>query len=515
MASPADLEKGPVLTDEKPTASSLSDTSANPSTPSTSLPIPPILRKINQKIESLSGFEARGITRVLPSERQPPSRLSDLQIFFLWFGANITANNLTTGLFGPLVFQLGFTDSVFCAIVGCLLGSCCTAYMATWGPKSGNRTMVVLRFFMGYWPSKIPCFLNIVLMVGYITCSFIIAGQILSAVSGGNMTVVVGIVVVALVCWVVAVFGMRVFHSYERYAWIPQLLVLFVLVGSAGPRFDSSLQSVTGEGISLAANRLSFLSLCLYVPNSWAAAASDYYVYYPEDTKRRKVFGLTFAGLFLSFTFVYMLGIGLGSGVTSNPAWEEAYGVSTGALIITGFDGLAGFGKLCGVIVALGLIANSIPGAYSAALGCQVMGRYGKVVPRWVWTCVVMTVQLVCALAGREHLMALFGNFLALMGYWMTIMIFIVLMEHHIFRGRKGYDWSKWEDKSYLPVGWAALVAFLMGWAGAILGMYQVWYVGPLAELTGMCDVGVWLGTGFAIVGYLPLRFLELKYVGR
>ncbi|KAM7194149.1 putative purine-cytosine transporter [Naviculisporaceae sp. PSN 640] len=512
----ADPEKGTAgvlsSSEEKPTTITPTP-SETPSKPS--LPIPPILLKINDKIESLSGFEARGITRVLPHERQPPSRLNDLQIFFLWFGANISANNLTTGLFGPLIFGLGFTDSVICAIIGCMLGSMCTAYMATWGPVSGNRTMVVLRFFMGYWPSKIPCFLNIVLMVGYITCSFIISGQILSAVSGGNMTVIVGIVVVAVVCWVVAVFGMKVFHSYERYAWIPQLLVLFVLVGSAGPRFDTSLESLSGEGISLAANRLSFLSLCLYVPNSWAAAASDYYVYYPEDTKRRKVFGLTWIGLFLSFTFVYMLGIGLASGVATNPAWEEAYGISTGALIITGFDGLAGFGKLCGVVVALGIIANSIPGCYSAGLGCQVMGRYGKLVPRWVWTCVVITIMFVCALAGREHLMQLFGNFLALMGYWMTIMIFIVLMEHLLFRGRKGYDWSKWEDKRYLPVGWAALVAFLMGWVGAILGMYQVWYVGPLAVLTGMCDVGVWLGVGFAIVSYLPLRVLELKFVGR
>lgn len=69
---------------------------------------------------------------------------------------------------------------------------------------------------MGYWPSKIPTTLNIVLMVGYITLSYIIAGQMLSAVSGGSLTIVVGIVVSALVCWVVAVFGMRVFHFYER-----------------------------------------------------------------------------------------------------------------------------------------------------------------------------------------------------------------------------------------------------------------------------------------------------------
>ena len=175
-----------------------------------------VFSRINDRIESLSGFEARGITRVLPSERQPPSVLADLQVAILWFGANISANNMTTGLFGPLIFGLGFKDSVLCAVFGCLLGAASTSYMAIWGPQSGNRTMVCLRYFMGYWPSKLPCFLNIVLMVGYITLNFIISGQILSAVSGGQMTVIVGIVVAAVVCWIVAVFGMWFFHTYER-----------------------------------------------------------------------------------------------------------------------------------------------------------------------------------------------------------------------------------------------------------------------------------------------------------
>jgi purine-cytosine permease-like protein len=30
------------------------------------------------------------------------------------------------------------------------------------------------------------------------------------------MTIIVGIVVVSVVCWVVAVFGMALFHKYER-----------------------------------------------------------------------------------------------------------------------------------------------------------------------------------------------------------------------------------------------------------------------------------------------------------
>ena len=303
----------------------------------------------------------------------------------------------------------------------------------------------------------------------------------------------------------------------KRYAWIPQLLALFVLIGCAGPHFDAALEPTVADAVTLAANRLSFLSLCLYVPNSWAAAASDYYVYYPETTAKLKIFLLTLAGLFLSFSLVYLLGIGLASGVASSPAWADAFAVSTGALIVQAYDGLGGFGKLCGVVVALGIIANSIPGTYSAALAVQVLGRHAKVVPRWAWTCAVVIVQLVLALAGRDNLLVIFGNFLALMGYWVEVMILIVAMEHVLFRWGRGvgFDWARWEDKQYLPVGVAALVAFLLGWAGAVLGMCQVWYVGPLAERAGFSDIGLWLASGFALVSYPPMRWLELRIIGR
>ena len=75
---------------------------------------------------------------------------------------------------------------------------------------------VVARYFMGYWPAKLTVVLNIIIMVGYGVINCILGGQILSAVSGGSMSVVVGIVILALICWAVAVFGMKPFHIYER-----------------------------------------------------------------------------------------------------------------------------------------------------------------------------------------------------------------------------------------------------------------------------------------------------------
>lgn len=482
------------------------------------IPVPRKLSQWNREIESLAGLEARGITRVLPEERHEASLLGYIQMALLWFSANVSANNLAVGMLGPLLFNLGFLDSAMCSVGGILVGASATAYMSIWGAQSGNRTMVVARYFMGYWPAKLTCFLNMILMVGYGTIDCIIGGQILSAVSGGSLSIVVGIVIVALISWLVAVFGMAIFHVYERWAWIPQLMVLFILVGSAGPSFNASLQSV-GDSGAVTAGRLSFFSLQLSVPVSWAAASSDFYVYYPETTKPWKSFTMTLTGLTLSFVFVNLIGIGLGSGVATNPVWSSANDVSAGALIVAGFDGLKGFGGFCGVIVALGVISNNIPGTYASALGCQVLGRYGKMVPRYLWVCVIVLVYFICAIAGREHLYTIFQNFLALMGYWVMVFVSIVLEEHFIFRrGRgMGFDWTAWEDKKRLPLGISALTAFLAGWAGAIIGMAQTWYVGPVAEKVGGvgADIGTWLGIGFALVLFPPLRYLELKKFGR
>lgn len=78
------------------------------------------------------------------------------------------------------------------------------------------RHQVVARYFMGYYPSKIACLLNIIIMLGYGMIDCLVGGQVLSAVSGGEMSVVVGIIIIAIVTWAVVLFGMRIFHIYER-----------------------------------------------------------------------------------------------------------------------------------------------------------------------------------------------------------------------------------------------------------------------------------------------------------
>ncbi|KAK0255508.1 Vitamin B6 transporter [Friedmanniomyces endolithicus] len=466
-------------------------------------------------------FEARGIQRVLPDQRHDMRQLGLMQILLLWFSINLAANNLTLGMLGPTVFYLPFLDSSLCAVFGALLGSLPVAYIATFGPRSGNRTMVFARYSMGWWPAKLVVVLTLIVLLGYCILDAVIAGQILSAVSAnGDLSVVVGIVITAVITWLVTVFGYSIFHWYERWAWLPQLVVILVLAGVAGKRFDLHADPSAGlDGRTITGNRLSFFSLCYSAAVTYSCAGADYFVYYPEATSKWTVFSVTVIGLVTSFTLEFVIGIGLASGIASNPSWTDAYGVSQGALAVEGFRPLGAFGSFLSVILALGLVANLVAPTYSSGVDFQVLGRVFERVPRVVWNTVGVAIYTVCAIAGREHLAAIFTNFLALMGYWVSIWIAIVLEEHLIFRKWRqvGWNWDAWNDRRKLPVGIAALVAFLVGWAGAILCMAQVWYIGPLAALVGEYggDMGNYVGFTWAGLVYPPLRWLELRKFGR
>lgn len=131
-------------------------------------------------------------------------------------------------------------------------------------------------------------------------------------------------------------------------------------------------------------------------------------------------------------------------------------------------------------------VANNIPGIYSSALAWQLLGRRWERVPRAAWSFFGVVICTVCAVAGRNSLYDIFSNFLSIMGYWVGMWVTIQALDELLFRRRgmpvAGYAWADWNSPEKLPLGLAALGAFLIGWAGAALSMHQVWWVGPIAE---------------------------------
>lgn len=438
-------------------------------------------------------LEARGVQRVEPHETHAKSWKDFLQAFLLWVSVNLAAVNITLGMLAPTVYALSFKDAALCAVFGSLLGSLAVAYIATWGPISGNRTMIFARYTFGWWPSKLIVLLNLIVLLGYSLIDLVVAGQLLNAVSAnGSLSVVVGIIIVAIIGWVITTFGIEIFHIYMRYAWLPQLIAVSILYGVSASHFDLATPSM-GDPRTITGNRLSFFSLCLSAAITYAGGAADFFVYFPPSTPRLPLFAASLLGLVLSFTFALVIGIGLASAIPSNAAYAAAYQSGQGNLLVEGFSSLGHFGKFLGVVIALGLIANLIAPTYSSGIDFQILGRAAQKVPRFIWNTFGVIIYTVCALAGRNSLSEIFTNFLALMGYWVAIWIAITIEEQVIFRRRRGYEWTEWNQQEKLPVGIAALVAFLVGWAGAILCMAQVWYIGPIAKEVGEygADVGL------------------------
>ena len=65
-------------------------------------------------------------------------------------------------------------------------------------------------------------------MIGYCTIDAIIAGQVLSAVSGGGLSIAIGVVIISAVCWIIATFGMYPFQVYERWVYSAALKTAYI-----------------------------------------------------------------------------------------------------------------------------------------------------------------------------------------------------------------------------------------------------------------------------------------------
>ncbi|KAJ5147381.1 hypothetical protein N7526_000733 [Penicillium atrosanguineum] len=427
------------------------------------------------------GGEARGIEPVPLEERQPVTASTSLHMLLMWFSMSLATNNIIVGSMGTFVLGLSFKDAAFCAIFGNLLGVCTVGYVSTWGPISGCRTLIVGRFHMGYYPTSLevrscPEFL------------------------GGQLSVLVGIVIVAGLSWVMAMFGMKIFAVYERFAWLPQLMVLCVMLGSAGPHFDFNIHTEMSQGV-LNAKRITFF-FSMYVYRAGMG------------TSRRRLL-LTVLGCGQAMAITILIGIGLGTALASSAEYRAKYGNSPGDLLMMAYDSLGGFGKFCAVINVFALLANNTPGAYSMSMNFQMLGDFFRKVPRPVFVTLSTAIYCGCAMGGRNQLYDVFKSFLPLIGYWVMMFFCIILMEDILFRRRSGYDWSSWNTPQQLPMGIAAGLAFAIGWAGAIVGMDQSYYGGPVAKLAHGADLGTWLGAGFTLVSFPPLRAVELWYIGR
>lgn len=441
----------------------------------------------------------------------------------MWWSVNTVLTTLPIGVLAQQFFTLTLPHAIATIFCFAALGAVSTSFIATLGPRTGLRTMIISRYSSGYVGCTIYSILNILTQLGFSVTAVILGGQTLASINPGTLPLVAGVVIVGICSLIPCFIGYNMVHHYERYAWILIFIVMLILLGLGGHAgFDINAQkALEDKGKALSSDILSFGGIVFGSVAGWAPVAADYNCRLPANTPPIKIFLLTLFGLFIPITFVEIVGALLMT-ITKEEYTDAFTNGGTGALLGQVLSPWKGGGKFLLFLLSFSVIANNVPNTYSAALSIQALGRPFAKVPRFFWTLVCFVAYTVAGVAGREHFAEILSNFLAILSYWTAFFIVIAAEEHFIFRRPGGplggYNLDDWDTPSRLPLGIAGVLAGCFGVAGAVVGMAEVWYIGPLGAKAGAefgADLGFELAAAFAAVTFPVFRWLEIRYTGR
>lgn len=119
---------------------------------------------------------------------------------------------------------------------------------------------------------------NILACLGWSSVNVIVGAQLLAAINPGPHALPgwAGILIIALSTLFITTFGYRFVHAYERWSWIPVLIIFCIVAGEFGAsgKFDSLLPLSGGK--SEAGLVLSFAASVFGFATGWTSMAADY-----------------------------------------------------------------------------------------------------------------------------------------------------------------------------------------------------------------------------------------------
>jgi len=410
-------------------------------------------------------------------------------LFTLWFSTNMQLTPVVTGALA-VGLGLNLASAVWAIVLGTLVGTVFMAYHAAQGPRLGVPQMIQTRAQFGYFGALLPLVLVLVIYLGYFALTGVLGAQAFTAWSGGPVTL--GLVLVAGVCIVLAMYGYHWIHRFER--WVSLVLAAAFLYVTVRLLTRYSLPDALhhGGGRFTAGTFLLATSIVASYVITWAPYVSDYSRYLPAGTSTAATFGYTYLGTALSTLWMELLG------AAAAAVAATAFNANPAAFIANlGGAGLAG---VLFAVIIIGVIATNVMNLYSAYMTATTsldwwlsrLEQRRKPV-RLVSIAILGGCGIVLGVLAEGNLYNSLSNFLLLLLYGIIPWTAINLMDFYVIR-RGQYDVAAMYDITgrYGWVHWRALAVYFVAGCAEIPFMNTTLYQGPAARAMGGGDIA-WL----------------------
>lgn len=429
-----------------------------------------------------------------------------LQMFWTWTSPNLEFATVFVGALGVYLFGGSFTTVAAAVIIGSALGSLTHAVLSGWGPRFGIPQMVQGRAAFGFYGNIIPALLNALTAgVGWFAVNTVSGTFALSALFG--LPYVVSLVIIVLAQVAIAFFGHNLIHAFERYAFVPLVVIFAVatvfIFSHANPAHGFDAKAPLAFGGEMGAFLLTAAAAFGYAVG-WNPYASDYTRYLPDSPANRRSAALWAGlGVFVSCVVLELAGAALVT--VAGTKWLGTNPTAQLALAMP--DAIY---KATLLAIALGAVAANVINIYSGSMSFLTMGiRIPGHIRRAIVAVAFAVVGFIVAYGGNSGPGSKYEEFLLIIAYWIAPWIAVVVVDYLMRRGDFGNQ-AIFYDRSH--TNWAGPIAFLIGAAVSIyLFSAQALYTGPVPlRAPQFGDLTFLVGFVLAAVAYYGLSVAGL-----
>lgn len=409
---------------------------------------------------------------------------------------------LTTVVTGALGVVLGLPlpTALLALLIGNVVGAVFMALHSAQGPRLGVPQMIQSRAQFGFFGAILPLILVILMYIGFFAASAVLGGEALGSVL--HISADLGIIIVSLVCAVLAVFGYRLIHAWNR--WISLISGLGFLYLTIRLLDHSGVSAAWHSGHVGTGTFLLVVSIAATWQITYAPYVADYSRYLPKKTSIGSTFWWTYAGSVIG------------------SMWMMAFGAVAVAVAANSFNadsvnfvvGLAPGGHwVFSLMIVLGIIAINVLNLYggfmSATTTLTALWPH-KVGPQARFYYIVATaiVGTVIAVAGRGNFVNNYENFILFLAYFLIPWTAINLTDFYVVRHERYHIPSLFNPHGiYGGANWRALSAYIVAVIVEVPFMSTTFYTGPMVKHLGGADISWILGIIFAVgIYYLLMR---------